>query len=131
VTEGSPTRFAPALLRGLATLGPVEPFSGDLSLELGLSVWLRRSGTTVLEAREALLGLRLVVLAACGLDPGCEPTPLVGRSPRADVLTLAAYLADLLRRVAGAEGCGVPDVVAQVVAVLPEPSDARTEALGA
>ena len=26
---------------GLAELGPVEPFSGDLSLELGISVWLR------------------------------------------------------------------------------------------
>lgn len=131
MTEGSLTRFAPALLRGLATLGQVEPFSGDLSLELALSVWLRRSGTSVLEAREALVGLRRDVLDACGLDLDCEPTPLVGRSPRADVLTLAAYLADLLRRVARAEGRRVPDVVAQVVAALPEPADARSEALGA
>ena len=131
MTECSPSSFAPALLRGLATLGPVEPFSGDLSLELGLSVWLRRSGTSVLEAREALIGLRLVVLHACGLDPDCEPTPLVGRAPRADVLTLAAYLADLLRRVAAAQRRGVPDVVAQVVAALPEPAAARSEALGA
>ena len=92
MTESPPTRFAPALLKGLATLGPVEPFSGDLSLELGLSVWLRRSGTSVLEAREALIGLR---------------------------------------RVAAAQGRRVPEVVAQVVAALPEPGDARSEALGA
>ena len=131
MTESPPTRFAPALLKGLATLGPVEPFSGDLSLELGLSVWLRRSGTSVLEAREALIGLRLVVLDACGLDLESEPTPLVGRSPRADVVTLAAYLAALLRRVAAAQGRRVPEVVAQVVAALPEPAEAQPEALGA
>ena len=131
MTECSPSSFAPALLRGLATLGPVEPFSGDLSLELGLSVWLRRSGTSVLEAREALIGLRLVVLDACGLDLESEPTPLVGRSPRADVVTLAAYLAALLRRVAAAQGRRVPEVVAQVVAALPEPAEAQPEALGA
>ena len=126
-----PTRFAAALLRGLATLGPVEPFSGDLSLELALSVWLRRSGTSLLEARESLIGLRRVVLDACGLDPASEPTPLVGRAPRADVLTLAAYLADLLRRAAVADGRPMPDVVAQVVAALPESDDAQAEAIGA
>ncbi len=128
MTEGTTTRFTAALLRGLAELDPVEPFSGDLTLELGLSVWLRRSGTSVLDARTDLVALRRVVLEACGVDPAYEPVPLVGRSPRSDVLTLATYLSDLLRRVAGAKGRGLPAVVAQVIAALPEPA---AEALGA
>ena len=70
---------------GLAELGPVDPFSGDLSLELGISVWLRRSGTSLVEARGTLLEIRQVILEVCGLDPATEPVPLVGRSPRADV----------------------------------------------
>ena len=128
MTESPATAFAPALLRGLAELGPVVPFSGDLTLELGLSVWLRRCGLSVLTARECLLGLRQVVLDACGLDPASEPVPLVGRAPRADVLALATYLADLMRRAAAATGRGVPAIVAQVVAALPEPA---AEPLGA
>jgi len=128
VTESPATAFAPALLRGLAELGPVVPFSGDLTLELGLSVWLRRCGLSVLAARECLVALRPVVIDACGLDAASEPVPLVGHSPRADVLSLATYLADLMRRVAAATGRGVPVIVAQVVAALPEPA---AEALGA
>ena len=81
----APTGFGPALLGGLAELGPVEPFSGDLSLELGISVWLRTSGTSLLEARSSLLEIRRVILEVCGLDPATEPVPLVGRSPRSDV----------------------------------------------
>ena len=94
--------FGPALLGGLAELGPVDPFSGDLSLELGISVWLRRSGTSLVEARGALLEIRQVILEVCGLDPATEPVPLVGRSPRSDVVNLVGYVGDLLRRAAAA-----------------------------
>ncbi len=128
MTEGPNTGFAQALLRGLAELGPVAPFSGDLSLELGLSLWLRRSGTSVLRAREALVELRRAVLDACELDAASEPVPLVGRSPRADVVTLATYLAELLQRAAAVSGCGMPALVVAVIAELPEPA---AEALGA
>ena len=69
------------MLGGLAELGPVDPFAGDLTLELGLSVWLRRSGTSLLEARERLFEARRAILSVCGLDPATEPVPLVGRSP--------------------------------------------------
>ncbi len=122
------TGFGPALLRGLAELGPVEPFSGDLSLELGISVWLRTSGTSLLQARSALLEIRQVILEVCGLDPATEPVPLVGRSPRSDVVNLVAYVSALLRRASAGLGGGVEGVVQAVVAELPEPED---EALGA
>ena len=48
--SSEPEGFGSALLSGLAELGPVDPFSGDLSLELGVSVWLH-DGTPLLEAR--------------------------------------------------------------------------------
>ena len=128
MVTSAPTGFGPALLGGLAELGPVEPFSGDLTLELGISVWLRQSGTSLVQARSGLLELRRVILRICGLDPATEPVPLVGRSPRLDVINLVAYVGDLLRRAAGGTDSGVRVVVERVVAALPDPVD---EALGA
>jgi hypothetical protein len=122
------TSFGPALLGGLAELGPVDPFTGDLSLELGISVWMRRSGTSLLDARSLLLELRPLILEVSGLDPATEPLPLVGRSPRNDVVNLVAYVNGLLRRASASAGCSVNRVVAGVIAQLPEREDA---ALGA
>ena len=122
------TGFGPALLGGLAELGPVEPFSGDLSLELGISLWLRTSGTSLIEARSALLDIRGVILEVCGLDPSTEPFPMVGRSPRSDVVNLVGYISELLRRASAGLGRGVEAVVDAVVAELPVP---EAEALGA
>ena len=124
----APTGFVRALLAGLAELGPVEPFSGDLSLELGISVWLHRTGTSLIEARGTLLEIRQVILEVCDLDPATEPVPLVGRSPRVDVVNLVAYTGDLLRRASDEAGWTVWKVVDRVVAELPERKD---EALGA
>ena len=120
--------FGAALVHGLAELGPVDPFSGDLSLELGVSVWLRTSGTPLLEARGRLLFVRELIIMVGGLDPATEPVPLVGRSPRADVLNLVSYVGDLLRRAASASGQNVQRVAARVIAELPKQTEA---ALGA
>jgi hypothetical protein len=120
--------FGPALLSGLAELGPVEPFSGDLSLELGVSVWLRTSGTSLLQARSSLLEIRRVILEVCELDPSTEPYPMVGRSPRSDVVSLVGYISELLRRTAAGLDRGVEAIVEAVVAQLPVPED---QALGA
>jgi hypothetical protein len=128
MVKDAPTGFGPALLSGLAELGPVEPFSGDLSLELGISVWLRTSGTSLLQARSSLLTIRQVILEVCALDPDTEPVPLVGRSPRSDVVNLVAYLSELLRRASTGLGRGIESIVQAVVAELPPPED---EALGA
>ncbi len=127
--SGVPEGFGPALLRGLAELGPVDPFSGDLSLELGVSVWLRTSGTPLLEARGRLLHIRELIIEVCGLDPATEPVPLVWRSPRADVLSLVGYVGELLRRAASASGRPVAAVARVVIEQMaPDEEDA---ALGA
>jgi hypothetical protein len=128
MVKDAPTGFGPALLSGLADLGPVEPLSGDLSLELGISVWLHTSGTSLIEARSSLLQIRHVILEVCGLDPSTEPFPMVGRSPRSDVLNLVGYISELLRRASAGTGHGVDAVIQRVVAELPIPED---EALGA
>ena len=114
-----PESFGSALLRGLAELGPVDPFSGDLTLELGISVWLRTSRTPLLEARGRLLHIRELIIEVSGLDPATEPVPFVGRSPRSDVLSLAGYVGELLRRAASTTGNTVPGVVRLVIAALP------------
>ena len=124
-----PEGFGPALLSGLADLGPVEPFSGDLSLELGVSVWLRTSRTPLLEARGRLLHMRELIIEVCGLDPATEPVPMVGRSPRSDVLTLVDYLGHLLRRAASVSGRSVATMARLVIEELP-PAEEDT-ALGA
>jgi hypothetical protein len=124
-----PEGFGSALLSGLAELGPVDPFSGDLSLELGVSVWLRTSGTPLLEARGRLLHIRELIIEVCGLDPATEPVPLVGRSPRNDVLNLVGYVGDLLRRAASMSGRTVLGVARLVIEELPP--EAREAALGA
>jgi hypothetical protein len=128
MVKDAPTDFGPALLSGLAELGPIDPFSGDLSLELGISVWLRTSGTSLPQARSSLLEIRQVIIDVCALDPATEPVPLVGRSPRSDVVNLVAYLSDLLRRASFGLGRRVEAIVQAVVAELPGPED---EALGA
>jgi hypothetical protein len=128
MVKDSPAGFGQALLNGLAELGPVEPFSGDLSLELGISIWLRTSGTSLLEARSSLLEIRQVILEVSGLDPATEPFPMVGRSPRSDVVNLVGYISELLRRASVGLGRGVDAFVRAVVAELPVAED---EALGA
>jgi len=120
--------FGAALLGGLAELGPVDPFNGDLSLELGISVWLRRSGTSLIEARGALLEIRRLILEVCALDRATEPVPMVGRSPRLDVVNLVAYVGELLRRASSDAGISLRSVVDRVVVALPEPVES---ALGA
>jgi hypothetical protein len=128
MVKDAPAGFGAALLGGLAELGPVEPFSGDLSLELGISVWLRSSGTSLLDARSSLLEIRQVILDVCGLDPATEPFPMVGRSPRSDVLNLVGYVSELLGRASAVSGRGVQWVIQAVVAALPDP---LVEAVGA
>jgi hypothetical protein len=112
----------------MAEFGPFDAASGDLSLHLGVSLWLRMSGSSLEEARRTLFEVRRLVLDAYDLDAATEPVPLVGRSPATDVVTLAAYVGDLLRRVAVGTGCAPHAVADRVIADLPERAES---ALGA
>ncbi len=125
---GSPVRFAPLVLAGLAELGSSNPFGEDLSLELGLSLWLHRSGLSVREAVVELRKARRAILTVTGFEEADEPVPLTGRSPRVDLLVLAGYLSHLLRRAGAASGSGRNTLIDRVVAELPEP---EVRALGA
>jgi hypothetical protein len=131
MVKDAPDGFGPALLSGLAELGPVDPFSTDLSLELGISLWLRTSGTSLLQARSALLEIRRVILDVTALDPSTEPVPLIGRSPRSDVISLVGYVSELLRRASAALDRDVMAVVRDVVAELPTAEEGALGALGA
>lgn len=113
--------FAPTVLRGMAAFGPFDATSDDLSLQLGVSLWLRMSDSSLEDARSALQEVRRLVLAAYELEAATEPVPLVGRSPASDVVTLAAYVGDLLRRVAARAGCQPGTVADRVIAELPDP----------
>jgi hypothetical protein len=93
------SEFAPIAVRGLLEYGP---FDTELSLELGLSVWLHRSATNAMDARSALLDLRVAILDVSGIDPRTEPFPLIGRSAEKDLVNLAGYLGHLVARAAAA-----------------------------
>lgn len=128
MVRSTPPGFAPTLLRGMAEFGPFDATSGDLSLQLGVSLWLRMSGSSLEDARRTLQEVRRLVLLTYDFDAATEPVPLVGRSPASDVVTLAAYVGDLLRRVAARAGCEPHTVADRVIEELPDPADA---ALGA
>jgi hypothetical protein len=116
------TGFGPAVLHGLAELGAVDAASGDLSLELGLSAWMRAHTTSLEETRRLLLEMRLVIVASAGLDEATEPLPFVGRSARLDVITLISCLAQTLRRGAAEAGCTARELAYRVSAALPAPT---------
>jgi hypothetical protein len=61
--------------------------------------------TDVLGVLALFAALRRAVLAAAEMDAAREPVPLVGRSPRDDVLGSVAYLSGLLERAARVADC--------------------------
>jgi hypothetical protein len=113
VPEGAPGRFGAVALAGLCALGPPGHGRSTLALELGLSAWMRMAGVGLGEARAGLATLRGAILGAAGLDVATEPVPFAGRDPRADTLTLAAYLGDLLARAARVNGTDPATIAAR------------------
>jgi hypothetical protein len=77
---------------------PVD--GADLSLELGLSFWIARSGTSLDDARSAMMAMREALVRESGIEMATEPTPLRWIEPRLDLLNLAAYLQGLIGRAA-------------------------------
>jgi hypothetical protein len=86
----------------------------DLSLELGISVWMRRNDVAYDDCRAAMLAIRASLLEIAGMDAETEPIPLYGRSPEVDMANFAAYLTDLFQRASVAVDCEVPHVIGQV-----------------
>ena len=88
--------FPEAVLRGLVALGPMNLRRDNLTLELGLSLWMRQCGIAVEDASDVILALRNILIEVAGFDPRREPTPFVGRSPELDLVNLTGYLGGLL-----------------------------------
>jgi hypothetical protein len=112
---GENLEFAPAVLRGLAELGPFDPSQADLALELGLSAWMRFYDTDFNEARSTMLHIRSVLLEAARMDSRTEPIPFCGRSPRLDMLNLASYLGNLVDRAASSARCDAGVIVERTI----------------
>ena len=96
----------------MASPGPTQ--KKELSLELGLSVWMKRHNVAYDDCRAAMLAIRTALLEVAGMDAATEPVPLYGRSPEIDVATFAGYLAELFIRASETVECEVPGVVGRV-----------------
>jgi len=103
--------FTPEMARGIARLEPGDLFDGGLMLPLGLSVWLRRTGTGLHQARGLMLAVRRALLEVSGLDRVTEPVPLLAGDERTVVLHLAVYLDGLVSRAARATHATRTEVV--------------------
>jgi hypothetical protein len=114
-STGDPADFARKVLRGVSTMESSRPGETDLCLELGLSIWMRQTGTDVDDAGPAMLAMRSALLVASGLDQATEPIPLCGVDSRLDVLNLGAYLRRLMARATGRAQCDVAVLVERVV----------------
>jgi len=89
--------------------------SAPLTLPLALSVCMERHAVGATGLIDAMQALRTALLAVSGLDPRCEPVPLVAGDARAAALGLAEYLRGLLGRAARASAVA-PDAVASAAA---------------
>jgi hypothetical protein len=96
----------------MASAGPAQ--KKELSLELGLSVWMTHNEIAYDDCRAAMLAIRASLLEVGGMDTKTEPVPLYGHSPEVDVANFAAYLADLFIRASVAIECEVPHVIGRV-----------------
>jgi hypothetical protein len=121
--------FAERVLGGLADLQIPGAGHTDLTLDLGLSLWLRRTGVRPTAASTGLLALRKAVLEVSGLDRESEPVPLRGIDPRQDVRILGAYLWQLIGRAATAAGCSRAEVARRATALLEPAAPLPTSAL--
>lgn len=110
--------FTPVAARGIAVLAPEDLTRGNLTIELGLSLWMHRTGTDLRGVRNELLGLRHALLAASGLDIESEPVPLLAGDLRTGVLGLAVYLDGLIDRAARHAQLGRPEVVEKALDLL-------------
>jgi hypothetical protein len=95
---------AVGLTRGIASLIPDDLCTGNLGLELGLSLWMHRADLALSDACSILLTVRDALVATSDLDPVHEPIPLLAGDDRTATLGLAIYLHGLVDRAASHTG---------------------------
>jgi hypothetical protein len=117
-SDCDPTDFARQVLRGVSAIESPRLGQSDLCLELGLSLWMRQTGTGLDDAGPAMLAIRSALVLTSGMDLATEPVPLCGVDPRVDVLNLGAYLRQLVVRAAARAQCDAVVMVERVVECL-------------
>ncbi len=118
VEEESTERFAREAMLGLAYLEPDDLTPGNLTVPLGLSLWMRRGRIRVETARDAMLELRSALLDASGLDERTEPVPLLLADPVAAIVSLALYMDGLLHRAARMTATSRVEVATRALALV-------------
>jgi hypothetical protein len=88
------------LVRGLVTLEPDDFPPANMTLELGLTLWMTRARSDLPAVRRSLFELRQALLEASVLEEKSEPIPLMAGDERKAVLSLAVYVWGLLQRAA-------------------------------
>ena len=73
--------FARSVLQSLDVLLPSGVSGTDLACELGLSAWMRLTGTSLDDAPGHLWAVREAILEAGRMDVASEPIPMGARSP--------------------------------------------------
>jgi hypothetical protein len=100
MTRNTEPPFARLLALGLASLEPGDLARSTLSLEFGVSAWLRRTSTDWADALRSSLALRRALVSVSVLDEETEPVPLIGRDKTLALRSLCLYLHGLLVRAA-------------------------------
>ncbi len=103
--------------------GLYEPGCPDLLVELGVSTAMRRGDAELARMRSALISTRAALVRAGDLDPSTEPVPMLGRSDRLDVLSLASCVCGLVRRAAASAGCRPQEIADRVGGLLRDGAD--------
>lgn len=110
--------LATLLARGLVALDREDLEEGNLTLELGVTLWMSRAGAGLGAVRATLVELRGALVAASGLDARSEPVPLGAADDRLEVRTLAVYLHHLLERAANRRRCSRAEMAEGALALL-------------
>jgi len=107
--------------RGLLELEADDLARENLSLELGLSLWMRRTAIDLPGVRDVLLSFRVAVIELSGLDRRTEPVPLISRDPVSGMRNLCIYLKGLIRRASEESGLDERQITERGLAELSEP----------
>lgn len=110
--------FARLLALGLASLEPGDLAHSTLSLEFGVSAWLRRSSTEWADAERSALALRRALVSVSVLDEETEPVPLIGRDKTLAMRSLCLYLHGLLVRAANSMGVPREEIAEAALAAM-------------
>jgi hypothetical protein len=113
-----PLELMPLMARGLAILEAEDLTEGNLTLELGLSLWMRRTDSSLKDMKAALLRMRSALLEAAVMDREHEPIPLLAGDDRTAVLGLAVYLKGLVTRAAITIGATRREIVEEALSLI-------------